>query len=124
MGTARSHQRLLRFHEDQRQFWRDRLASNRIDVAPSIKRFGEVVIPFSNKDGLQLELIEVTTIDAQTPTTDDRFLEALTYAGTVAGFCFSRTMHFLGQTTIQTLTGDRGTGESPITSQSMVEADV
>ena len=49
------------------QFWKDRLAAHG-RVAPSIERFGEMVIPFFDKDGLGLELVETDSIEVAAPT--------------------------------------------------------
>lgn len=43
------------------EFWETHLHQNKIPVAPAEKRFGEVVLSFTDPDGMQLELIESTS---------------------------------------------------------------
>lgn len=46
------------------QFWMDRLAAKAIDFDNTEERFGQSVIPFSDPDGLRLELVETAGIDS------------------------------------------------------------
>ena len=45
-------------------FWLDRFAAKGIDVENPLERFGQRVLPFSDGDGLRLELIETADADA------------------------------------------------------------
>ena len=49
------------------QYWRERFRANGIKYESPQERFGEVVIPFADPDGLRLELIETPRGDATHP---------------------------------------------------------
>jgi len=44
-------------------FWMDRLAATATDFQAPFSRFGQQVVPFSDPDGLRLELIETPAVD-------------------------------------------------------------
>ena len=47
------------------QFWMDRFAALAIDFDPTFERFGDLVIPFEDPDGMRLELIETAGVDPE-----------------------------------------------------------
>lgn len=49
-------------------FWRDRLARLKVTTYPVEARFGDQVLPFQDHDGLRLELVAATEVDARPPT--------------------------------------------------------
>ena len=49
------------------EYWRDRLEAAAVDVEDPIERFGETVLPFTDPDGLQVELVGVSDPPAGDP---------------------------------------------------------
>jgi glyoxalase family protein len=49
-------------------FWQERLARLNVTTYPVETRFGDQVLPFQDHDGLRLELVATTEIDARPPT--------------------------------------------------------
>ncbi|HVZ65892.1 MAG TPA: ring-cleaving dioxygenase [Lacunisphaera sp.] len=49
-------------------FWKQRLAELKVSAEPVESRFGDEVLPFTDPDGLRLELVGVTEADPRAPT--------------------------------------------------------